>query len=196
MIKSNSLLNHSNDISLNQLIGLLDGNINCCKRKWYARNSWLRSKSDELTEEAFKYLNKSDFDKRNLSYQKIIEKQALIQHLQTEFIILRAKIQFEFENIENCQTFKRFSLDYKEKDFIIKFDRLIKRLENEIKKYIDIISLENTDKLQNEISFADSITDILISINGGMIDKNTITAKDFYIQLENYKRKNTKQNGK
>lgn len=191
-----SCYNRSNEITVNQLIQLLDGNIYAVKRRWYARKSWVQKIANELQEESFQYLNRDDFDKHSLAYQKVIEKKAIIQHLQTEFYILKIKIENGYKDIENCSTFQRYSLDWREQQFVQKFAKLVNKMESEMIKYMEFLKPKNAEKEVSNISFEDTITEQIIIINGGMIDKNSITAKDFYIMLIDFKRKNTPKNGK
>ena len=174
---------------------LLDGSDLVVKKRFFARKSWVSLKAEELRDEAFQYLNQDEFTKQNVSRQRIVEKQALIQHLQTELIILKSKMLIGLDDIENCATFQRFSLDYRHPDFITRFKKLIDKLTNEMNRYVEVIS-KDAEKTKDKLSFEDSITENIILINGGMIDKNTITAKDFYIMLKEHKRKNTPKNGK
>lgn len=165
----------------------MDGDVSAVKKRWYALKKWQIVASNELTEEAYQHLNRDEFNKQNITYQKIVEKTAMIQHLQTELFILKTKIETNYTDIDNCATFKRYSLDWKDADFTNKFNKLIKKLESELIKYSTFIA---SPKMENKISFEDAIIEQLIIINGGLIDKNSITAKDFYTMLHNFKKNN------
>ena len=186
--QKSSVWSRSNDISVNVLIKLLDGNDGAIRRKWYASKKMITATADSIRQEAFTHLNKSEFDKRTIVYSKIVEKQALLQHLKTELIILQTKAMHGLE-VENCRTFLRFSLDLNKPDFAEKFNRLIDKIQREIEKYSKSISSDFVAKDEN-ISFDDMITEIIITINGGMIDKNSITAKDFFIMLTKFREQN------
>lgn len=186
--QKSSVWTRSNDISVNVLIKLLDGNDSAIRRKWYASKKTITETADRIRQEAFQYLNKSEFDKRTIIYSKIVEKQALLQHLKTELIILQTKVMHGMD-VENCRTFMRFSLDWRQPDFVDKFNRLIEKIQREIEKYSKSISSDFVAKDEN-ISFDDMITEIIITINDGMIDKNSITAKDFFIMLTKFREQN------
>jgi hypothetical protein len=185
-LKSKSLYTHSNEITINQLIGLLNGDVSALKRRFYARKSWLIAAGDGLIEDFSQAMDASNFDKNMVAYRQILQKRATLQIMENDLFVWKMCQIYGFGTFD-LSLFRRFNLDPEAKDFNEKYKRHIEKEITWIKRY-DSLFERNEKEAEKHIDWAMQITDMVISLNGGLIDKNTITAQDFYSLYIKHKR--------
>lgn len=187
-LKSSSLLTHSNEITVQQLIKLLSGDNSVLKLKWYARKSWLKNTANELIEDFSQFMSGSDFDKTVIASRQIFQKQANIRAVQLEIYMYRMAIVWGIKT-EPTPTLNRFNLNPESPTFNTTYEAWLKRQMQDIannQKFLDGGKVEKN----KEIDYADFISELLITINENhFIDKTTITALDFYKMHSKFKQK-------
>lgn len=187
-LKSSSLLNHSNEITVNQLITLLCGDNSVVKKRWYARKSWVIDGANVLIEEFSQFMNTSEFDKTVIASKQIFQKQANLRAVELELYIWKLSKIWGIADPE-INMLLRFGLNPNSPNFSAVYDGWVKKQIRDInnsKSFLD----KDKGKESKPVDYADFITDLLITINDNhFIDKTTITALDFYKMYAKFKAK-------
>jgi len=186
-------LSQSNEITVNQLIRVLSGDYLVLKRRWYCPKRALTESSNNIIEEFSRFMDSSGFDKRLLASKQILQKKANIRAVEVEVYLYKIAIFWGLKE-EPTPMLNRFGFDVKSNNFDEAIKAWVKRQTQDIVNSEAFLLKGNNDS--TAIDYADFVTDLLITINDNhFIDKNTITALDFYKMYEKFNKKN-KENGR